>query len=119
MLISGIKSRPEYHGLTIDPYARRHLFALGGEGAMALLDKPELKDAAFRARTEVLYVAEGSGHADALRSSGIAGPARSTPVSIFRQSRAPLPAIPGLTAQMKHGFDWPRETRSRLSPLLP
>ena len=72
MLISGIKSRPEYHGLTIDPYARRHLFALGGEGAMALLEKPELKDAAFRAKAEVLYVDQGSGHTDALRSSGIA-----------------------------------------------
>jgi hypothetical protein len=72
MLISGIKSRPEYHGLTIDPYARRHLFALGGEGALALLEKPELKDVAFRDKAELLYTAQGSAHAAALRSSGVA-----------------------------------------------
>jgi hypothetical protein len=72
MLISGIKSRPEYHGLTIDPHARRQFFALGGEGALALLEKPELKDAEFLARTEVLYVAQGSQHGAALRSSGVA-----------------------------------------------
>lgn len=75
MLVSGIKSRPVYQGLIIDPYARRHLFALQGEGALALLEKPELKDAEFRARTEILYVAatgdhQGGDHADALRNSG-------------------------------------------------
>jgi hypothetical protein len=72
MLISGIKSRPEYHGLTIDPYARRHLFVLGGEGALALLEKPELKDATFSDKAEVLYTAQGSAHSAALRSSGVA-----------------------------------------------
>jgi hypothetical protein len=74
MLVSGIKSRPRYHGLMIDPHARRHLFALQGEGALALLEKPELKDADFRARTEILYVAptadhRGSDHAAALQQS--------------------------------------------------
>lgn len=72
MLVSGIKSRPEYHGLMIDPYAKRHLFALGGEGALALLERPELKDADFRAKAEILYVPQGSGHAAALRASGVA-----------------------------------------------
>jgi len=72
MLVSGIKSRPVYSGLEIDPYARRHLFALGGEGALALLEKAELKDAAFRGKTEVLYTADGSHHAAALRGAGLA-----------------------------------------------
>lgn len=72
MLVSGIKSRPVYTDLIIDPYARRHIFALAGEGASALLEKPELKDANFRARTEILYVPEGSNHAAALRSAGVA-----------------------------------------------
>ncbi len=56
MLVSGIKSRPEYHGLHIDPHARRQLFALEGEGALALLEKPEVKDPEFLERTEILYV---------------------------------------------------------------
>ncbi|HVI88947.1 MAG TPA: dimethylamine monooxygenase subunit DmmA family protein [Dongiaceae bacterium] len=73
MLVSGIKSRPEYHGLTIDPYAKRRLFVLGGEGALALLEKPELKDAHFRAKAEILYVPQGSDHAATLRAVGTAG----------------------------------------------
>ncbi len=39
MLVAGIKSRPVYTGLTIQPRARRHIFALEGEGAKALLDQ--------------------------------------------------------------------------------
>jgi predicted RNA-binding Zn-ribbon protein involved in translation (DUF1610 family) len=70
MLVSGIKSRPVYTGLIIDPYAKRQIFALAGEGALALLEKSELKDAAFLARAEILYVPEGVGHAAALKSSG-------------------------------------------------
>lgn len=70
MLVSGIKSRPEYTGLKIDPYARRHLFALGGEGALALLEKPELQDADFRAKAEILYTAQGGDHAQALKAVG-------------------------------------------------
>lgn len=73
MLVSGIKSRPVYPGLEVDPYARRHLFALGGEGALALLEKPELKDADFRARTEILYTADGSAHAASLQAAGVGG----------------------------------------------
>ncbi len=71
MLVSGIKSRPVYSGLVIDPYARRHVFALAGEGALALLKKPELRDADIRARAEILYVPEGSNHAAALQACGI------------------------------------------------
>jgi hypothetical protein len=71
MLVSGIKSRPVYSGLVIDPYARRHVFALAGEGALALLKKPELRDADICTRAEILYVPEGSNHAAALQACGI------------------------------------------------
>ncbi|MBY5518513.1 dimethylamine monooxygenase subunit DmmA family protein [Rhizobium leguminosarum] len=60
MLVAGIKSRPVYTGLAIQPRARRHIFALEGEGAKALLDQqPELDDTAL-SRSEILYVARGS-----------------------------------------------------------
>jgi hypothetical protein len=39
MLVVGIKSRPVYKGLVIDIHSARHLFALEGEGAEALLDQ--------------------------------------------------------------------------------
>jgi len=58
MLVQGIKSRPVYEGLKIDPYAKRHIFALEGEGALALLEQtltPEVL-----ARSEILYTAGAS-----------------------------------------------------------
>jgi dimethylamine monooxygenase subunit C len=53
MLIVGIKSRPVYTGLVIDTNAPRHLFALEGEGAMAVAEQA---DKAFLAKSEILYV---------------------------------------------------------------
>ena len=60
MLVAGIKSRPVYSGLNIDPNARRHLFALEGEGALALLDQVKSVGRGFLEKTEILYVALGS-----------------------------------------------------------
>ncbi|MDR9763399.1 dimethylamine monooxygenase subunit DmmA family protein [Rhizobium redzepovicii] len=60
MLVAGIKSRPVYTGLTIQPRARRHIFALEGEGAKALLDQQPALDETALARSEILYVARGS-----------------------------------------------------------
>jgi predicted RNA-binding Zn-ribbon protein involved in translation (DUF1610 family) len=60
MLVAGIKSRPEYKGLDIDPHAKRHLFVLEGEGASALADRAEATDRAFLAKAEVLYLAAGA-----------------------------------------------------------
>lgn len=58
MLVKGIKSRPVYHGAAIDPNARKHLFALEGEGALVLAEqKPSADD---MAKTDILYVATGS-----------------------------------------------------------
>ena len=55
-----IKSRPVYRGLRIVPHARRHLFALEGEGARALADQVVSSGKDFLASAEVLYVARGS-----------------------------------------------------------
>ncbi|MGR9168062.1 dimethylamine monooxygenase subunit DmmA family protein [Rhizobium leguminosarum] len=73
MLVAGIKSRPVYTGLTIQPRARRHIFALEGEGAKALLDQQPALDETALARSEILYVARGSqgtGLDEALRRLG-------------------------------------------------
>jgi dimethylamine monooxygenase subunit C len=56
MLVVGIKSRPVYKGLVIDIHSARHLFALEGEGAEALLDQIKSVGKEFLAKTEVLYV---------------------------------------------------------------
>ena len=56
MLVNGIKSRPVYTGLTIDPNAGRHLFALEGEGPQALFDQVLQVGAGFLASAQILYV---------------------------------------------------------------
>jgi predicted RNA-binding Zn-ribbon protein involved in translation (DUF1610 family) len=73
MLVAGIKSRPVYSGLAIQSYARRHLFALEGEGAKSLLEQRSTLDATALSRSEILYVARGSqgtGLDEALRKLG-------------------------------------------------
>lgn len=73
MLVEGIKSRPVYRGLIIQPRARRHIFALEGEGANSLLDQVAALDEAVLQRSEILYVARGSqgtGHDGALHQLG-------------------------------------------------
>jgi len=60
MLVEGIKSRPVYGGLNIDSHAKRHLFALEGEGALALLDQVKAAGPDFLKHADILYVASGS-----------------------------------------------------------
>ena len=60
MLVAGIKSRPVYSGLNIDQHAKRHLFALEGEGALALLDQVKAAGPDFLKNADILYVASGS-----------------------------------------------------------
>ncbi|MGO4566003.1 dimethylamine monooxygenase subunit DmmA family protein [Rhizobium sp. 2YAF20] len=63
MLVAGIKSRPEYKGIDIDPHAKRHLFVLEGEGALALIERAE-GDAGFLQKAEILYLPAGSAAQD-------------------------------------------------------
>jgi hypothetical protein len=63
MLVAGIKSRPEYRGIDIDPHAKRHLFVLEGEGALALIERAE-GDAGFLHKAEILYLPAGSASQD-------------------------------------------------------
>lgn len=60
MLVAGIKSRPTYAGIAIDPHAKRHIFALEGEGALALIEQGEALTPAILARSEILYTPGGS-----------------------------------------------------------
>jgi len=60
MLVAGIKSRPDYKGLDIDPHAKRHLFILEGEGALALIERAGTDGGAFLAKAEILYLPAGS-----------------------------------------------------------
>ncbi len=64
MLVQGIKSRPVYKGISVDPLAKRHLFALQGEGALALLEQKAGLTPEILARSEVLYVAGSSAGKD-------------------------------------------------------
>ncbi len=56
MLVQGIKSRPVYTGLDIDPHARRHLFALQGEGVAALHDQVKNHGPEFLKTADILCV---------------------------------------------------------------
>lgn len=71
MLVKGIKSRPVYAGLSIDPNAQRHLFALEGEGPTALLEQAKAAGPAFLAKSEILFVegsSPGKGYAQAMEA---------------------------------------------------
>jgi dimethylamine monooxygenase subunit C len=56
MLVKGIKSRPVYTGLTIDAHAKRHIFAIEGEGVEAVLDQVKANGSAFLSTSEFLTI---------------------------------------------------------------
>jgi dimethylamine monooxygenase subunit C len=56
MLVQGIKSRPVYTGLDIDTNARRHLFALEGEGVESLHDQVKIQGPEFLKIADILCV---------------------------------------------------------------
>jgi len=60
MLVQGIKSRPTYRGIAIEPHAKRHIIALEGEGALALMEQKAELTPEILSRCEVLYVPHGS-----------------------------------------------------------
>ena len=63
MLVKGIKSRPVYTGLSIDPNAQRHIFALEGEGANALTDQAAAGGKTFLPNADVLFVVDSTNDA--------------------------------------------------------
>jgi dimethylamine monooxygenase subunit C len=72
MLVQGIKSRPVYTGLFIDKNAKRHLFALEGEGAEALYAQSATNADIF-IKSDILYIAGGAdpnGHGAKLAGMG-------------------------------------------------
>lgn len=56
MLVQGIKSKPVYTGLEIDMNARRHLFALEGEGIEALHEQVKTHGVEFLKTADILCV---------------------------------------------------------------
>lgn len=60
MLVQGIKSRPVYRGIALDPKARRHLVVLEGEGALALTEQAKTAGEGEVAKADILYVAGAS-----------------------------------------------------------
>ncbi len=56
MLVKGIKSRPVYTGLTIDEHAKRHIFAIEGEGIEAVLDQVKANGSVFLETSEFLTI---------------------------------------------------------------
>ena len=59
MTAASIKSRPVFAGLCIAPHAKRHLFALEGDGAVALQEQASSCGREFLSSAEILYVAGG------------------------------------------------------------
>ena len=55
MLVQGIKSRPQYPGLTADTYATNHVFIADGEGARAILDLFAGLDIPLKGRITIVY----------------------------------------------------------------
>jgi hypothetical protein len=60
MLVSGIKSRPQYSGLCPDPFAKSHLIASEGEGALAVEELFKRAQSAFRKHATILYTGGSS-----------------------------------------------------------
>jgi dimethylamine monooxygenase subunit C len=64
MLVSGIKSRPRYGGLHPDTFAKHHLIACEGEGALVVEDLFGRATDGFRARATILFAAGACAPAD-------------------------------------------------------
>ena len=73
MLAPGIKSRPRYSGLHPDPFAKHHLIASEGEGALVVEDLFRRAPSGFRAHATILFAAGAcapADHATRLRALG-------------------------------------------------
>jgi hypothetical protein len=64
MLVSGIKSRPQYPGLDPDPFAKHHLIACEGAGALAVEDLFRRAPNELRAHATILFATGACAPAD-------------------------------------------------------
>lgn len=64
MLVDGIKSRPQYPGLTADTFAKHHVFAADGDGAQAIIDLFSRQGRDINGRAIVVYAETDLGGAD-------------------------------------------------------
>lgn len=64
MLVEGIKSRPQYPGLTADKFAKQHVFAADGDGAQAIIDLFSRQGQDINGRVIIVYAETGSNGAD-------------------------------------------------------
>ncbi|MBX9861884.1 MAG: hypothetical protein K2Y42_03950 [Hyphomicrobium sp.] len=64
MLVDGIKSRPQYPGLTADAFAKVHVFAADGDGAQAVIDLFERQGRDINGRVIVVYADTAPGAPD-------------------------------------------------------
>jgi dimethylamine monooxygenase subunit C len=60
MLVSGIKSRPVYKGLSADAMARRNIICAEAEGALTVLEMASSAPDGFMAKCEILYTARSA-----------------------------------------------------------
>ncbi|WP_439541919.1 dimethylamine monooxygenase subunit DmmA family protein [Hyphomicrobium sp.] len=70
MLVDGIKSRPQYPGLTADQYANHHVFVADGDGAAAIIDLFARQGPEIKGRVTLVYAdtsADGSGYTARLK----------------------------------------------------
>lgn len=74
MLVAGIKSRPVYGGLNVDIHAKRHLFVLEGEGALALTEQAQALVRDVLSKSDILYAAGGSKGRDHDKALAALGP---------------------------------------------
>ncbi len=56
MLVSGIKSRPSYPGLKVDPFAKQNVIVADDAGASAVDEMLQRSDATFANRTTLLLI---------------------------------------------------------------
>ena len=100
MLISGIKSRPQYPGLRPMENAKRHLIAADGDGAKSVLRLFASASADFAAKAEILYVVNSpaaEGHAASLEGLG------ASRFSEFPSGDALLQELDGILSQATMG----------------
>jgi DNA-directed RNA polymerase subunit RPC12/RpoP len=90
MLVSGIKSRPRYCGLEPDTFAKHHLIASAGEGALAVAGLFARAPDGYRAHATILFASGASA------AAGYAGPLQALGARSFHLA----PTVPTLLIRL-------------------